>query len=52
MSTPTANHGSDLPAAFTGLVLGAIVLFVVLFGIVKLTAAHFDREHPAAAATQ
>lgn len=50
MSTSPANHGSDMGAAFTGLVVGAIVLFVLLFGIVKLTAAHYQHEQPAAGA--
>lgn len=52
MSTPTTDHGSDMGAAYTGLVVGAIVLFVILFGIVKLTAAHYEHEKPAASATR
>lgn len=51
MSSPAANHSSDLGAAFTGLVIGAIVLFLILFGIVKATSAHYEHERPAASAS-
>lgn len=46
----TSNHGSDMRAAFSGLIIGAIVLFCILYSIVRLTSAHYDREHPAAVA--
>jgi len=35
--------------AFAGFIIGAVVLFVILFSIVKLTNAHFDRLEAAAA---
>jgi hypothetical protein len=51
------NHPGDKSAAFTGLILGAIALFVVLFSIVRMTNSHYNTEkaegeHPAAEATQ
>jgi hypothetical protein len=45
------TFGSDTRAAFTGLVLGAVVLLVVLFGIVKWTNHHYAAEKPGAEAT-
>lgn len=48
MSAPT--HGSDMRAGFTGLILGAIVVFAILFSVVKLTNAHYANEKPAAEA--
>ena len=38
------TFGTDTRAAFTGLVLGAIVLLVVMFGIVKWTNNHYAGE--------
>ena len=49
-----AHGGSDKGAAYTGLVVGAVVLFLLVFGIVKLTNnkyAHEAGEKPAAEAT-
>jgi hypothetical protein len=37
----TQPHPGDMRAAFTGLVAGAVVLFVILFGIVKMTNAKY-----------
>lgn len=43
--TETGNppHGPDTAAAYRGLILGAIAIFVILFSIVKLTSAHYDK---------
>ena len=47
------SHGPDTGPAFRGIMIGAIALFVILFGIVKLTNAHFAHAAPeGAAATQ
>jgi hypothetical protein len=43
------HSGPDTVPAFRGLILGAVILLVVLFGIVKLTNAHFSQSEPAAA---
>jgi hypothetical protein len=40
--TPAPN---DRGAAYTGLIGGAIVVFVILFATVKLTNARFAAEH-------
>ena len=45
-----ATRGSDMGAAFTGLVVGAIALLVLLGSIVMLTNRHYASEKPAAAA--
>jgi hypothetical protein len=50
MSVP--HHASDRKAAYTGLILGAITLAIVLFSIVQLTNKHFESEKPAAAAAK
>jgi hypothetical protein len=47
--TPLA-HGSDMGAAFAGLIIGAVVLLLVLGSIVKLTNMHYANEKPAAGA--
>ena len=44
MSAPQQN---DKSAGFTGLILGAIALFVVLFAIVRITNAHYSSEEAA-----
>ncbi len=41
MSSPQPG---DKSAGFTGLILGAIALFVILFGIVRITNAHYNAE--------
>lgn len=46
------NEGTDMKAAFTGLIVGAIVIFIILFTVVKLTNAKYANEKPAAAAAQ
>jgi hypothetical protein len=51
---PHGTHaaGSDMGAAFAGLVIGAIALLLILGTIVKLTNRHYESEKPAAAAGQ
>jgi len=49
MSSTTAHRSSDLGAALTGLIVGAVALFIIVFTIVKLTNASFAGEHEAAA---
>jgi hypothetical protein len=44
-------HASDRSAAFTGLILGAIVLGLVLYGIVRITNARYASEAPAKTAS-
>ena len=48
--TSHVAHGSDMRAAFAGLVIGAIALLLILGSIVKLTNMHYASEKPAAAA--
>ena len=51
----TAPEPGDKSAGFTGLILGAIAVFLVLFAIVRLTNAKYAGEHegtPAAAVSQ
>ncbi len=42
MSAPQAG---DKSAGFSGLILGAIALFVLIFGIVRFTNAKYAGEH-------
>jgi hypothetical protein len=44
------HTGPDTAPAFRGLILGAIILFLVLVGIVKLTNAHYEHAEGATAA--
>ena len=41
----SAPQPGDKSAAFSGLILGAIGLFVILFGIVRMTNAKYAGEH-------
>ena len=50
--TPHAGHGSDMGAAFAGLVIGVIALFLLLGMIVKLTNRSYESEKPTAAAAR
>ena len=43
------SAGPDTRPAYTGLILGAIVLFALLYSIVVVTAKHYDSETPPAA---
>jgi hypothetical protein len=45
MSASHAAAPSDRKAAYTGLVVGAILVFAILFGVVKATNAQFAAEH-------
>jgi hypothetical protein len=45
----SAPHSGDKSAAFTGLILGAIAIFIIVFAIVRLTNARYSGEHAAAA---
>jgi hypothetical protein len=51
----SAPHPGDKSAGFTGLILGAIAIFVIVFSIVRITNAKYNNEHegttPAAAET-
>ncbi|HEY9228324.1 MAG TPA: hypothetical protein VIP11_16830 [Gemmatimonadaceae bacterium] len=42
--TQHTHQETDAKAAFTGLIVGAIVLFVIVRGIVYLTNAHYAGE--------
>ncbi len=39
-----APHPEDKSAGFTGLILGSIAIFVLVFGIVRVTDAHYTNE--------
>ena len=41
------KHGSDMGAAFAGLIIGAIALFLILGGVVTLTNRHYAAEKSA-----
>ena len=43
------SGGPDTRAAYTGLILGAIVLFALLYSIVTITNKHYEAETPPAA---
>ena len=43
---------SDRKAAYTGLLVGAIAVFIILFTVVKVTNASFAGEHEAKAETE
>ncbi|MEO7454627.1 MAG: hypothetical protein ABIY52_00100 [Gemmatimonadaceae bacterium] len=40
-------QNTDKSAGFTGLILGSIAIFVLVFGIVRLTNAHYNGEKSA-----
>jgi hypothetical protein len=46
------TFGPDTKAAFLGLILGAIALFIIVRGIVSFTNAKYAHEKPAAEATK
>ena len=46
------SHGSDKRAAFTGLVVTAVLLFLMSFTIVKLTSHHYTSKGEAAETTK
>jgi hypothetical protein len=44
MSTPHSAPESDRKSAFTGLIVGAVAVFIILFGVVKVTNSQFASE--------
>ena len=50
MSSTTSARSSDLGAALTGLIVGTVTLFIIVFTIVKLTNSSYAAEHAAAPA--
>jgi hypothetical protein len=46
----SAPQSSDKSAGFTGLILGAITIFVLIFAIVRITNASYAGEHEGAKA--
>jgi hypothetical protein len=49
-TTTHVAHGSDMGAAFAGLVIGVVALLLMIGAIVMLTNRHYAAERPAAAA--
>lgn len=48
-----SNHPEDRNAAFTGLIVGAVLLAVMVFGIVRMTnSIYSSHETPAAQAAK
>ena len=43
--------GSDMRAAFAGLIVGTIALLAIVYGIVRWTDSRFEEHGPAPAAT-
>ncbi len=41
----SAPHPGDKSAGFTGLILGGIAIFVIVFAIVRITTARYAGEH-------
>jgi hypothetical protein len=46
----SAPHEGDKSAGFTGLILGSIAIFVIVFAIVRLTNAMYANKHEGPAA--
>lgn len=46
------SHSSDAKAAFTGLIVGAIIIFGIIRTIVYLTNAKYTHEKPVAESTK
>jgi hypothetical protein len=46
------QHPGDKSAGFTGLILGAIALFVILFSIVRMTNSMYNGEKHEGAAVE
>jgi len=51
MSAHASEQHSDRKAAFTGLIVGAIALLIIVVTIVKLTNARYDRAEAAASSS-
>jgi hypothetical protein len=45
------SSGPDTASAYAGLIVGAVILFVLLFGIVRVTDAHFKSIEAAESTT-
>jgi hypothetical protein len=45
MSASHSDAPSDRKAAYTGLIVGAVAVFLILFAVVKLTNAQFASGH-------
>ena len=52
MSAPHSAAPSDRKAAFTGLIIGAVAVFIILFAVVKVTNASFAGEEGEKAAAE
>ena len=52
MSAPDQPVPNDRKAAFTGLILGAVAVFIILYGTVMVTNASFHAEEGAKAASE
>jgi hypothetical protein len=52
MSTPHSATESDRKAAYTGLIVGAVAVFIILFAVVKVTNNHFAGEEGEKAAAE
>ncbi|MBC7844068.1 MAG: hypothetical protein H7099_17265 [Gemmatimonadaceae bacterium] len=52
MSSTHAAPESDRKAAFTGLIVGAVAVFIILFAVVKVTNDHFAGEEGEKAAVE
>ena len=50
-SEKAPNGGPDTRPAYAGFILGAIVIFALLYSIVTITNRHYERSEPAAAAS-
>jgi hypothetical protein len=48
----SAPQQTDKSAGFTGLILGAIAIFVIMFGIVRITNSMYSGEKHEGAATE
>ena len=48
----SAPQQTDKSAGFTGLILGAIAIFVLMFGIVRITNSHYSGEKAEGAAAE
>lgn len=52
MSASHVAAPNDRKAAYTGLIVGAVLVFAILYGVVKLTNAQFAAEHGEKGATE
>ena len=52
MSAPDHPAPNDRKAAFTGLILGAVAVFIILYGTVLVTNASFHAEEGAKTAPE